>query len=170
MEQHIKFMYDQMYWKSVSGPLFLNEYLIQESLNQEYASCLEYDNDMKVLSWNKNLSGILGVLSKKPDILLELFPQVRFNYARQDKVKLVNFLLGKEFLFETSKFKAIESKIYYEGFVRVCDEGYFKTLYVNSLVPHHIANNKAFYIGGKNDQVWVHMLVKTLAKYFGSYE
>ena len=80
------------------------------------------------------------------------------------------YLIGNDFLFHTTKFKLIENRLFYEGYVRLCDEGYYKTIYVNTYIPHSKETEKPFYIQEAHGEVWTLLLVKALAKYFGSYE
>mgnify|MGYP000241399020 CR=1 FL=1 len=58
--------------------------------------------------------------------------------------------------------------MYYEGFVKIFDEGYSKTLYINVMFPHK--DDKLFFMGTKGNEAWVPILVKALAKYCGSYD
>lgn len=69
-----------------------------------------------------------------------------FYYSKRDKTTLENFLVGKDFLFDTSRFKSIENRMYYEGYVRLCDEGYYKTIYVNIFIPHDGDTDKPIYL------------------------
>ena len=63
----------------------------------------------------------------------------------------------------------MENQVFYEGYVRLCDEGYFKTLYVNVFIPHH-QDNTPFYLSESKGEAWPFILVKALAKFFGSYD
>jgi len=65
-----------------------------------------------------------------------------------------------------------QCKLFYEGFVSIFDKGYHKSTYINTWIPHsNYANGacKPFYVGTKNNEAWIFILVKALAKYFGSY-
>ena len=63
-----------------------------------------------------------------------------------------------------------EQLLYYEGFVKIYDEGYPKTIYVNSYIPYDKENQRYFYINTVGNESWVLLLVKALAKYVGSYD
>ena len=64
----------------------------------------------------------------------------------------------------------VERKVYYEGYVKLCDEGYYKSLYINSMVPVDKDSGAPFFIGTKENDSWILILVKALAKYYGSYD
>ena len=51
------------------------------------------------------------------------------------------------------------------------DEGYSKSIYVSTILPHDQSTGLPFYSMSNNGKAtWVLMLVKALAKYFGSYD
>jgi len=59
--------------------------------------------------------------------------------------------------------------MYYEGFISLFDQGYNKSIYVNTFVPHSKAG-KPFYMSTMNHEAWIMLLIKALAKYYGSYD
>ena len=63
-----------------------------------------------------------------------------------------------------------EQLLYYEGFVKLYDEGYPKTLYVNSYIPFDKMRRKFFFINTHGHESWILLLVKALAKVMGSYD
>ena len=68
------------------------------------------------------------------------------------------------------KVKFTKKQIFYEGFVKLHDEGYSRSLYVNSYIPFDPEKKKFFYINTKGQESWILLLVKALAKYMGSYD
>lgn len=60
--------------------------------------------------------------------------------------------------------------LFYEGFVKLHDEGYSKSLYVNAYVPYDNAAKRHFFLTTGGQEAWILLLVKALAKYYGSYE
>jgi len=50
------------------------------------------------------------------------------------------------------------------------DEGYSKSIYVNSLIPHDPQTKRFFYLATHEAESWILLLVKALAKYAGSYQ
>lgn len=66
--------------------------------------------------------------------------------------------------------KFAQKLLYYEGFVKIFDEGYQKSLYVNSFIPFDNINQRFFFIGTRAEESWIHLLVKAVAKYLGSYD
>ena len=62
-------------------------------------------------------------------------------------------------------------KLFYEGFVVIYDEGYHKSIYVSTIIPHDTETDEPFYSPSKFvKDSWMLILIKALAKYFGSYE
>ena len=59
---------------------------------------------------------------------------------------------------------------YYEGFVKLHDEGYSKTIFVNSYIPFDKLSNSYFYLKTNYKESWILLLVKALAKFLGSYD
>jgi hypothetical protein len=53
--------------------------------------------------------------------------------------------------------------------VRLNDEGYSKSIYVNSFVPKFKGRDRFFYLETHDREAWILLLVKALAKYAGSY-
>lgn len=68
------------------------------------------------------------------------------------------------------KIKFTKKQIFYEGFVKLHDEGYSRSLYVNSYIPYDNDKRKFFYINTKGEESWILLLVKAMAKYMGSYD
>lgn len=66
--------------------------------------------------------------------------------------------------------KFAKKEIYYEGFVKLHDEGYSRSVYVNSFIPYDSEKKKNFYINTKGQESWILLLVKAIAKYLGSYD
>ena len=61
-------------------------------------------------------------------------------------------------------------KYYYEGFVKLYDGGQTKSVYINAFIPRDPERKNFFYINTKQEESWVLLLVKALAKYTGSYD
>jgi hypothetical protein len=93
-------------------------------------------------------------------------------YSDEDKKKVNQKIeqqsYGDPELLTNPKFT--ETLLFYEGFVKIYDEGYPKTLYVNSYIPFDKERRKFFFINTMSQESWVLLLVKALAKYMGSYD
>lgn len=60
--------------------------------------------------------------------------------------------------------------LFYEGFIKIHDEGYSKTLYINSYAPYDKFHKRYFFLTTQGQEAWILLLVKALAKYYGSYD
>jgi hypothetical protein len=101
-----------------------------------------------------------------------LFPQIRVHFTEEGRERAVTVLASDALRPEASSanYRPIQSNVLYGGYVRINDEGYYKTLYINTLMPHDPRTNKPFFLQTVTQESWVLILVKTLAKYFGSYD
>ena len=113
---------------------------------------------------------MLGVISQHPDLMQWYFPQTRMYYSKEDLQKTENLIQNGELTNQSTQgFQFSSPVFYYEGFVRLYDEGYVKSLYLNSLLPFDEGDQSFFYLKTKQNEAWILLLVKALAKYFGSY-
>ena len=122
--------------------------------------------DFRILEFNESLSSLLSIISGQPEIMKSYFPQMDMYYA-QDRT--VGFQKEPEEMKGANvRFK---NKMYmYDGMVRLFDEGYAKTLFVNTLIPFDKVDQRFFYMTTKSMEAWILLLTKALAKYFGSYD
>jgi hypothetical protein len=154
-------LYHGLAWKPIISHLFLSD----------FNSILEYDDSKKVLDFNVHLSSLLAIIASSPDLMKNYFPQTQMYYAEEDQrivsQKIEQHLLDPENR-ENPKFA--EPLLYYEGFVKIYDEGYPKTVYVNSYIPFDKERKKFFFINTHGHESWIFLLVKALAKQMGSYD
>jgi hypothetical protein len=97
-----------------------------------------------------------------------MFPQIRLTTSSGTNTVDINM---NEAFDPTENYKHIfkQEKLYYEGFIVLFDKGYQKSMYVNSYIPINKMTNKPFFLSTTNKDSWIYLLVKALAKYFGSY-
>ena len=122
-ESEVLDIYQGLSWKAIDLPLFLDD------------SILEFDNQMKVLDFNRDLSSMLNIIAHDQNLIKIYFAQMRENHQ-------------------------------FEGFVRIFDQGYQKSIYINCNIPW----NKFRYFYITSGASWPLLLVKALAKFSGSYD
>jgi len=66
--------FQALHWQPTRGPLFLDH----------YNANLEYGASHSVLEFNRDLSGLLGILAQYPDLLKSYFPQTDMYYSPED--------------------------------------------------------------------------------------
>lgn len=54
--------------------------------------------------------------------------------------------------------------------MRIFDEGYSKTLFINTYLPKDKLEKRYFYMNTEGGEAWTLLLTKALAKYYGSYD
>ena len=152
--------YDKLEWQPIRSHLFVSD----------FNSILEYDNSHSILEFNRDLSSLIGIISGNPGIMKSFFPQTRMYYSKEEEEVAGRILDNQVLKMNESGAKFCKHSYYYEGFVRIHDEGYLKTVYVNSYVPFDPESRRHFYINTLYNESWVLLLVKAMAKYCGSYD
>mmetsp|Transcript_9997 Transcript_9997/g.15135 ORF Transcript_9997/g.15135 Transcript_9997/m.15135 type:complete len:104 (-) Transcript_9997:1795-2106(-) len=98
------------------------------------------------------------------------FPQTRMYYLEDENTGDPLRLEGEFEDDGLKKVKFMEKAFLFEGFVLLFDEGYTKSIYINSHVPFDKLYQRFFYIGTRTQEAWILLLVKAMAKYLGSYD
>ena len=152
--------YDKLEWQPVRTPLFASD----------FNSILEFDNSVHILKFNRHLSSLIGIISGDPDLMRSFFPQTRMYYSKEEEGITEKIIEANVLKMSNAGARFCKPRYYYEGFVKIHDEGYTKTVYVNSYIPYDAESRRHFYINTLHGESWVLLLVKALAKYCGSYD
>ena len=160
VEAKLMEQYEKLEWQPIRTPLFVSD----------FHSILEYDNSISVLEFNCHLSSLIGIISGDPSIMRSFFPQTRMYYSKEEEGITQKIIDANVLKMNDAGGRLCKNRYYYEGFVKIYDEGYTRTVYVNSYIPFDAESRRHFYINTLHNESWVLLLVKAMAKYCGSYD
>jgi len=157
---YLKEQYDSLEWVPIRSHLF----------TEDFESILTFDFSKNVLDFNKALSSLLAVIASSPTLLKSYFPQTQMYYSKEDEQIASELMDHTGFGKIDIDSKPCTQKYYYEGFVKLFDGGHTRSVYINAFIPQNPDSKRFFYINTKQQESWVLLLVKALAKYTGSYD
>jgi hypothetical protein len=152
-------MMEGLVWKPIKNPLILD--ICTQNL--------EFDS-INMLKWNSDLSSMIALIASNESLMESFFPQTKMNLSHEDERRCEQFHDQINPILDEGEHAHSHTRLFYEGFVCLFDQGYRKSIFVNAFMPYVGVNDKSFYLRTKSNEAWIQIIVKALAKYFGSYD